>query len=92
MLNRQLQNALEEIFSIKFVANALKQHAVANDVILDRPNDFKAAILKFGKLNYREEHADYVKDMDTDLKIVLICSLLNNDTRTLVSELGLNYL
>ncbi|MEE3232549.1 MAG: hypothetical protein VX294_00150 [Candidatus Latescibacterota bacterium] len=92
MLHRQLQNALEEIFGVKFVAGALKNNKLAHDVLYDRPNDFKQAILKFGKLNYRDEHTEYIEKIDYDLKIALICSLLHNDTRELVSELGLNYL
>jgi len=92
MLHRQLKNALEEIFGEKFVTSALKDSKIAHDVLYGRPNEFKQAILKFGKLNYREEHTGYVENLDNDLKIALICSLLHNDTRELVSELGLNYL
>ena len=57
------------------------------NVLYDRPDEFKKAILKFGKLNYREEHTIYVDNLDNDLKIALVCSLLHNGTRELVSEL-----
>ena len=92
MLHRQLQNALEEIFGEKFVTAALKDSKTAHDVLRGRPNEFKQVILKFGKLNYREEQTGYIEKLDDDLKIALICSLLHNNTRELVSDLGLNYL
>ena len=92
MLHRQLRNALEEIFGVRFVTQALEDENTAYNVLYDRPDEFKKAILKFGKLNYREEQTIYVDNLDDDLKIALVCSLLHNRTRELVSELGLNYL
>ena len=92
MLHRQLKTALEEIFGIDFVDEALNQPELAQVVIYDRQDDFKEAVLGFQRLNYREEHQHYAANLERELAIALICSLLDNPTRELVVELGLNYL
>ncbi|MFA6110244.1 MAG: hypothetical protein WDA75_15880 [Candidatus Latescibacterota bacterium] len=92
MLHRQLRNALEEIFGVEFVAAALGQPELAQVVLYERPEDFKRAVLGFQRLNFREEHQVYVSRLERELGIALICSLLDQDTRELVVELGLNYL
>lgn len=92
MLHRQLRNALEEIFGVEFVTAALGQPELAQVVLYERPEDFKRAVLGFQRLNFREEHQVYVSHLERELGIALICSLLDQDTRELVVELGLNYL
>jgi len=92
MLHRQLQNALEEIFGTEYVEAALDQPELAQLVLYERPEQFKEAVLGFQRLNYREEHAAYAADLERELGIALICALLDNPTRELVVELGLNYL
>ena len=92
MLHRQLRSALEEIFGVDFVASALGQPELAQVVLYERPADFKGTVLGFQRLNYREEHRAYVAGLEPELGIALICSLLDQDTRALVVELGLNYL
>jgi hypothetical protein len=74
------------------VAAALGQPELAQVVLYERPEDFKRAVLGFQRLNFREEHQVYVARLERELGIALICSLLDQDTRELVVELGLNYL
>lgn len=92
MLHRQLKTALEEIFGVDYVGDALEQPELAQVVIYERPDDFKKTILGFQRLNYREEHQQYVTGLERELGITLICSLLDSSTRELIVELGLNYL
>jgi hypothetical protein len=92
MLHRQLQNALEEIFGSQFVLDALAQPELAQVVIYDRPKDFKQAVLGFQRLSFRDEQQRYATGLETDLGIALICALLDEPTRELVWELGLNYI
>jgi len=91
MLHRQLRNALEEIFGVEFLQEALGQPERAQWVLYERPEDFKRAVLGFQRLNYREEHQAYVATLEPDLGVALICALLDQDTRALVYELGLSY-
>ena len=44
MLHRQLRNALEEIFGVRFVTQALNEESTAYNVLYDRPDEFKKAI------------------------------------------------
>jgi hypothetical protein len=92
MLHRQLRNALEEIFGTNYVTEALEQREVAQLVLYDRPEEFKKAVLGFQRLNFRDEHASYATELERELGFALVCSLIDNDTRELVAELGLNYL
>ncbi len=92
MLHRQLRNALEEIFGVSFVSEALANAPIAQVVLYERRKDFKEAVLGFQRINFRDEHTAYAATMERELGIALICALLDNDTRELVSELGLNYL
>ena len=92
MLHRQLQNALEEIFGARFVQDALTQAELAQVVLYDRPEDFKQAVLGFQRLSFRDEQQRYAAAMEVELGITLICSLLDEPTRELVWELGLNYI
>ncbi len=92
MLHRQLRNALEEIFGADYVAEAIEQREMAQLVLYDRPEDFKKAVLGFQRLNFRDEQTSYAEGMERELAFALICSLIDNDTRELVAELGLNYL
>lgn len=92
MLHRQLRNALEEIFGADYVAEAIEQREMAQLVLYDRPEDFKKAVLGFQRLNFRDEHTTYAENMERELGFALVCSLIDNDTRELVAELGLNYL
>lgn len=92
MLHRQLQNALEEIFGTQCVEAALERPELAQLVLYERPEQFKETVLGFQRLNYREEHAAYAAGLERELGIALICALLDNPTRELVVELGLNYL
>ena len=92
MLHRQLQNALEEIFGSPFVQEALAQSERAQEVIYDRPQDFRQAVLGFQRLSFRDEQQRYAEALEPDLGIALICALLDDPTRELVWELGLNYI
>ena len=92
MLHRQLNTALEAIFGSEFVDQALAQPELAQVVLYDRPADFKKTVLGFQRLNYQDEHQQYVATLERELAVALICSLLDNPTRKLVAELGLNYL
>ena len=92
MLHRQLRNALEEIFGPEYVEKALANREIAHIVLYDRPDDFKRAVLGFQRLNFRDEHVTYATELERDLGFALVCSLLDNETRDLVAELGLNYL
>ena len=92
MLHRQLQNALEEIFGAQFVQDALNQAERAQEVIYDRPKDFKQAVLGFQRLSFRDEQQRYAAGLESELGIALICALLDEPTRELVWELGLNYI
>ena len=49
-------------------------------------------MLGFQRLNFRDEHTTYATELERDLGVALICSLLDTETRDLVAELGLNYL
>ena len=64
----------------------------AEIVLYDRPEEFKQAVLGFQRLNYHEEHREYAVELEPEMTVALICSLLDNGTRELVTELGLNYL
>lgn len=92
MLHRQLRSVLEEIFGDEFIASSLRQSELAQLVIMERREEFKKAVLGFQRLNYRDEQERYAAVVDSELGIALICSLLDQDTRELVSELGLTYL
>ena len=92
MLHRQLRNALEEIFGAEYLEEALGQPEVAQCVLYERPDAFKRAVLGFQRLNYRDEHRAYVADLERELGVALICALLDQQTRELVYELGLNYI
>lgn len=92
MLHRQLRNALEEIFGKEYLEGALEQPELAQLVLYERPADFKRAVLGFQRLNFREEHVEYVATLERELGIALICALLDDETRELVDELGLTYL
>jgi len=92
MLHRQLRNALEEIFGTDYVSEALTRSEYAQLVIYQMPEEFKKAVLGFQRLNYRDEQSQYAQELDRQLGHALICSLLDNPTRELVAELGLNYL
>ena len=80
MLHRQLRTALEEIFGEDFVEEALRR------------SEYAKAVLGFQRLNFRDEQSDYAQKLAPDFGFALICSLLDNSTRELVAELGLNYL
>lgn len=92
MLHRQLRTALEEIFGEDYVAEALARAEYAQLVIHQMPEEFKRAVLGFQRLNYRDEQSEYARQLDRHLGFALICSLLDNSTREMVAELGLNYL
>ena len=92
MLNRQLRTVLEEIFGADFVEEALSDSESAQQVIYRMPDEFKKTVLGFQRLNYRDEQSQYAQELDRQLGCALICSLLDNSTRELVAELGLNYL
>ncbi len=92
MLHRQLRNALEEIFGTEFIAAALRQSELAQLVIFERRDEFKETVLGFQRLNYRDEQQQFAATVDSELGIALVCSLLDQDTRELIAELGLNYL
>ena len=92
MLHRQLRNALEEIFGEDYVSSALIRSELAQLVLYERPQAFKETVLGFQRLNYRDEHQRYVAQLETELGVALICALLDESTRKLVAELGLNYI
>ena len=92
MLHRQLRSALEAIFGLEVVESALNQPELAQVVLYERTDEFKSAVLGFQRLNYQEEHLEYAGELEPDLTVALICSLLDTGTRELVIELGLNYL
>ena len=92
MLHRQLRNALEDIFGSPFITEALDNPQVAENILYERPEEFKATVLGFQRLNYQDEHTSYASGLERELGIALICALLDTNTRELVSELGLNYL
>ena len=92
MLHRQLRNALEEIFGVDFVAEALLETDRAQAVLYQRQEDFKKTVLGFQRLNYRDEHQRFVTTLERDLAIALICALLDGNTNELISELGLSYI
>ena len=92
MLHRQLQNALEEIFGTPFVQEALTKAELAQVVIYERPEDFKKTVLGFQRLSFRDEQQRYAASLEPELGITLICALLDEPTRELVWELGLNYI
>ena len=92
MLHRQLQNALEEIFGAQFVQEALTKTELAQVAIYDRPADFKQTVLGFQRLSFRDEQQRYAAGLEPELGIALICALLDEPTRELVWELGLNYI
>lgn len=92
MLHRQLRNALEEIFGAPFISEALDNPQVAENILYERPEEFKSTVLGFQRINYQDEHASYAATLERELGIALICALLDGNTRELVSDLGLNYL
>ena len=92
MLHRQLRTALEEIFGDEYVSNALSQPEMAQLVLYERPQEFKETVLGFQRLNYREEQQTFAERLELTLGAALICSLLDESTRELVAELGLNYI
>ncbi len=92
MLHRQLRNALEDIFGVPFIGEALDNPQVAQNILYERPDEFKSTVRGFQRLNYQDEHASYAAGLERDLGIALICALLDSNTRELVSDLGLNYL
>ena len=92
MLHRQLRTALEEIFGQEFVADALSQPEMAQLLLYERPEEFKETVLGFQRLNYRDEQQNFAHQLESELGITLICSLLDDSTRALVAELGLNYI
>lgn len=92
MLHRQLRTALEEIFGNEYISNALSQPEMAQLILYERPKDFKQTVLGFQRLNYREEQEAYAEGLEAALGVALICSLLDESTRELVAELGLNYI
>lgn len=92
MLHRQLRSALEEIFGVDYVSQALSRSQDAQVVICEMREEFKKTILGFQRLNYRDEQSQYAEDLDPQLGCALICSLLDDSTRELVAELGLTYL
>ena len=91
-IQTELFPALEEIFGAHYIEEALENREEAQLVLYDRPEDFKKAVLGFQRLNFRDEHTDYAAGMERELGFALVCSLLDNDTRELVAELGLNFL
>ena len=92
MLHRQLKTALEDIFGVDIVEDALSQPELAQIVLYERSEEFKKTVLGFQRLNYREEQRPYVARLEVEMRVALICSLLDDDTRQLVIELGLNYI
>ena len=61
-------------------------------IIYEQPEEFKKTVLGFQRLNFRDEQTEYANKLAPDFGYALICSLLDNSTRELVAELGLNYL
>jgi len=92
MLHRQLRTALEEIFGEDYVSEALSRSEYAQLVIYQMPEEFKKTVLGFQRLNFRDEQSEYARRLDKHLGFALICALLDNSTREMVAELGLNYL
>ena len=92
MLHRQFRTALEEIFGEDFVAESLRRSEYAQMIIYEQPEEFKKTVLGFQRLNFRDEQTEYANKLEPDFGYALICSLLDNSTRELVAELGLNYL
>ncbi len=92
MLHRQLRTALEEIFGDAYVSKALNQPEMAQLILYERPQDFKETVLGFQRLNYREDQRSFAVGLEATLGVALICSLLDESTRELVTELGLNYI
>jgi len=92
MLHRQLRSALEEIFGVEYVGEALANAELAQVTIYESPDAFKKTVLGFQRLNYRDEQSQYAADLERDFGFALICALLDTSTRELVAELGLNYL
>ena len=92
MLNRQFRTALEEIFDADFVAESLRRSEYAQMIIYEQPEEFKKTVLGFQRLNFRDEQTEYANQLAPAFGYALICSLLDNSTRELVAELGLNYL
>ena len=92
MLHRQLRSALEEIFGIDYISDALAHSELAQVVIYESPDQFKETVLGFQRLNFRDEQEQYASGLDRELGFALICSLLDTPTRDLVAELGLSYL
>ena len=92
MLHRQLRNALEEIFGVDYVGEALANAPLAQVTIYESPDTFKKTVLGFQRLNFRDEQTQYAVGLERGFGFALICSLLDTSTRELVAELGLNYL
>lgn len=92
MLHRQFRTALEEIFGEDYVEEALRNSELAELVICEHTQQFKDTVLGFQRLNFRDEQSSYAAGLQREFGVALICSLLHNTTRELITELGLNYL
>ena len=92
MLHRQLRSALEEIFGADYVEDALADAESAQLVIYESPDKFVETVLGFQRLNYRDEQTAFAEAVDRGFGFALICSLLDDGTRELVADLGLNYI
>jgi hypothetical protein len=92
MLHRQLRSALEEIFGVDFIDEALRRSELAQLTIYENPDRFKETVLGFQRLNFRDEQTTYAENLKPEWGYALICALLDNPTRELVADLGLNYL
>ncbi len=82
MLHRQLRTALEEIFGVEYIAEALANAELAQVTIYDSPDTFKKTVLGFQRLNFRDEQTQYAMDLERDFGFALICSLLDTSTRS----------
>jgi len=92
MLHRQLRSALEEIFGVDFIDEALRRSELAQSTIFENPDRFKETVRGFQRLNFRDEQTTYAENLQPEYGYALICSLLDNPTRELVADLGLSYL
>ena len=80
------------IFGEDFVEESLRRSEYAQMIICEQPEEFKKTVLGFQRLNFRDEQTEYANKLAPNFGYALICSLLDNSTRELVAELGLNYL
>ena len=92
MLHRQLRSALEEIFGVDFIDEALRRSELAQSTIFENRDRFKETVRGFQRLNFRDEQTTYAENLQPEYGYALICSLLDNPTRELVADLGLSYL